>query len=318
MNIDDYNNLKHILQEFYGELEELDAKIDYSKRCVKETEAFARSITLSDSQYEDLKVFSPRLCDDEVRKIYSEKEKYEKVCQELERKREILVERMDNIKEILKYKNYNLTVLTVQEEDRQRIARDLHDTSVQNLAHLIHKIELCSLYIDKDPVQAKLELSLVNKCLKDTIDEIRNIIFNLRPMTFDDLGLKAAFERLIDSINENKKYKVILDIDEVSCENNLILVSIYRVVQESLINIVKHADGTEIYFSCKSVDGFCIITIRDNGKGFDMSNGRAEKHFGLSLMKERVKLLHGKMNMSSQLGEGTEIYMKIPLEIYTN
>lgn len=94
--------------------------------------------------------------------------------------------------------NNNLTIFKVQEEERQRIARDLHDTSLQNLTHLIHKIELSSLYIDKDPIQAKLELSIVEKSLRKTIEEIRNIIYDLRPMSFDDLGLKnAAFTIIV-------------------------------------------------------------------------------------------------------------------------
>lgn len=113
---------------------------------------------------------------------------------------------------------------------------------------MIHKIELSSLYIDQDPIKAKLELSLVNQVLKKTIDEIRNIIFDLRPMTFDDLGFKAAVERLLLNINENQKYFMETDIDDVSCENNLILVTLYRVIQECLNNIDKHAEAEKIIF----------------------------------------------------------------------
>ena len=104
--------------------------------------------------------------------------------------------------------NNNLTIFKVQEEERQRIARDLHDTSLQNLTHLIHKIELSSLYIDKDPIQAKLELSIVEKSLRKTIEEIRNIIYDLRPMSFDDLGLKNALLQLLSCINEDQKYQI--------------------------------------------------------------------------------------------------------------
>lgn len=111
--------------------------------------------------------------------------------------------------------NNNLTIFKVQEEERQRIARDLHDTSLQNLTHLIHKIELSSLYIDKDPIQAKLELSIVEKSLRKTIEEIRNIIYDLRPMTFDDLGLKNALLQLLSCINEDQKYQITYEIDNV-------------------------------------------------------------------------------------------------------
>ena len=104
---------------------------------------------------------------------------------------------MDSIKYIYNEIEYGKLILTIQEDERKRIARDLHDTSLQNLAHLIHKIELSSMYIDVDPNQAKLELASVNKKLREIIDEIRSILFDLRPMTFDDLGLKAALERLL-------------------------------------------------------------------------------------------------------------------------
>lgn len=84
------------------------------------------------------------------------------------------------------------------ETERKRIVSELHDTSLQNIAHFVHMIELASLYIDKDPARAKMELNSVSKGLHNVIEDIRSTIFNLRPMTFDDLGLKASFERLLD------------------------------------------------------------------------------------------------------------------------
>lgn len=211
--------------------------------------------------------------------------------------------------------NHNLTILNIQEQDRQRIARDLHDISLQNLTHLIHKIELSSMYIDTDPIQAKLELSIVNKRLRETIDEIRSIIFDLRPMTFDDLGLKVALKRLLVSISEECSCEVESDIDDVSCENNLVLVSIYRLCQESLNNFYKHAEANKLIFSCKNRDGKCILDIVDNGKGFESEKTNdGKRHFGLSLMRERVALLNGKIDIGSEPGKGTKIHIEIPLE----
>lgn len=213
-----------------------------------------------------------------------------------------------------KVRDNNLTVLKIQEEDRQRIARDLHDTSLQNLAHLIHKIELSSMYIDKDPIRAKLELSIVNKNLREIIDEIRNTIFDLRPMSFDDLGLKATFERIISSMNEDLAFEIESDIDEVSCDNDLVLATIYRVVQECFTNAIKHSQGTKIIFRCKCVDRNCIIDLIDNGKGFAEEDLKKDKHFGISVMKERVNLLGGTINIDSQVGVGTNIKIEIPLD----
>ena len=140
----------------------------------------------------------------------------------------------------------NISVISLQEEDRQRIARDLHDTSLQNLTHLVHKIELAGLYIDQDPVKAKLELAVIRQNIKSIIDEIRNTIFDLRPMTFDDLGLKAAFERLILLFNENHLYEMEVEIEEVSCDTRLVLLTIYRVIQECFTNIKKYSNATKV------------------------------------------------------------------------
>lgn len=317
MGKDDYDILKNLLNDFQLELNDLDDQIEYNRRCIKEADTYIKSFLNTES--EDFKIFSPRNAENvyqvEIQKTYSEKKEYEKKCCELENKKNILEERINYFEEILKHDKCNLTVLNIQEEDRQRIARDLHDTSLQNLTYLIHKIELSSLYIDKNPVQAKLELSLVNKCLKETIDEIRNTIFDLRPMTFDDLGLKAALERLLENINENQKFKIIQNIENVSCENNLVLVTIYRIAQESLNNIVKHSEASDIHFNCKCNEDNCILDIEDNGKGFDINGINGEKHFGLSLMKERAEILKGKIKIDSRINEGTRIHIEIPLKI---
>ena len=182
----------------------------------------------------------------------------------LSQKREKLLLRIEGFEKILSEEaDQGITALNLQEADRQRIARDLHDISLQKLAHMVHKIELGSLYIDKDPIRAKLELSVVNKRLREVIDEIRGIIYNVRPMTFDDLGIKAAFERLISLINENRTFEIDMDIEDVSCENDIVLVTIYRVVQECMTNIRKHAEATQIYFCGKVIgDNYNIIIRR--------------------------------------------------------
>ncbi len=210
----------------------------------------------------------------------------------------------------------NLKALSIQEQDRRRIARELHDISLQNIAHLTHKLQLAEMMIDKDPVGAKLELHLINKKLHEAMDDIRNIIFNLRPMSIDDLGLRESIERLIDLVNENHQYEITTDISDVSCENDLILVNIFWIVQEILLNIVKHAEATKIKFQCYQRDGICFLSIEDNGVGFDMENLERgdRKHFGISFLKERIDLLGGKLLIQTHIGEGVNVSVEIPLE----
>lgn len=212
--------------------------------------------------------------------------------------------------------NKRLQILDIQEKERHRIARDLHDTTLQNLSHLVHNIELSSLYIDKDPIRARLELEVVNKKLKSVIQEMRNIIFDLRPMTFDDFGIKESFERLVDKLKETSKISIDYNIDNINCNNSLILMTIFRIVEECLNNAIKHSGGSKIFFEIKKDDNDnCIIVVSDNGVSFDSKNISSSKdgHFGLCILEERVKLLSGTMQIDSKPEHGTTIKILVPL-----
>lgn len=314
---DNYNILSEMLTELKQELSDLNAQIHRNLLYIREAEFQLNSFEGEDS--DDFKIFSPRSMTDQhrekIEKLLSFKADFEERNRALDDEKKDLERKIDQLERILKQEYDNIAALQVQEEDRQRIAGDLHDTSLQNLTHLIHKIELCQMYIDQDPVKAKLELSLVSNNLKEIVEEIRNTIFDLRPMTFDDLGLKAAFERLLEKVNEKKEYEIISDIDDVSCENNSTLLYLYRVVQEGLNNIIKHADAKKICFSCKVKDSVCVIDMCDDGQGFyDEDMEKMDKHFGLTMMKERIELLNGRIDISSVRGEGTKIHIEIPVE----
>lgn len=206
-------------------------------------------------------------------------------------------------------------MIEMLETERQRIVSELHDTSLQNIAHFVHKIELASLYVDKDPVRAKTELSSVSKGLHNVIEDIRSTIFNLRPMVFDDLGLKASFERLLDLLNADRQYIMDIAIDDISCEtDDYFCITLYRVIQECLLNIKKHSHADKVWFYCKKYDHEYKITIRDNGVGFtsEEAEEKADSHFGLALIHEGVGLLDGTIHISSIVGEGTTIEISIP------
>ena len=210
-------------------------------------------------------------------------------------------------------------MIEMLETERKRIVSELHDTSLQNIAHFVHKIELASLYIDKDPDRAKMELSVVSKGLHNVIEDIRSTIFNLRPMTFEDLGLKASFERLLDFLNVEKEYSMDIDIDDISCEtDDYFCVTLYRVIQECLLNIKKHSGASKVLFHCKRDHYKYMILIQDNGKGFTMEKAedKANKHFGLALIHEGVGLLDGTIHISSVVGKGTTIEIEIPIDSY--
>lgn len=211
---------------------------------------------------------------------------------------------------------YNKTffAIDIKEKERQRIARDLHDISLQNLAHLVHKVELSSMYIDKDPIQAKLELASVQQELRKVIDDMRTVVYNLHPMSLEDLGLKETIERMIPLTNEDNKFFVETAIEEVSSDNKSLMLFLFRIIQECYNNAIKHSCGNKIFISLKTEDEKYFIDVRDNGNGFDEQNVEKKNcHFGLSIMKERVSLLNGQMKINSS-EKGTSISIIIPFQ----
>lgn len=315
-----HSSLREIYQSLLDEAEGVQKKINENLVCISEIDEYLSSIY--EQEDADFKVFSPR----NVESIYKEdidnhktkKYKLEIDNRSLYSRQNKLNVYLAGLKEAIDEKpaERNLWVLDIQEKERQRIARDLHDTSLQNLAHLVHKIELASMYIDKDVLQAKLELATVNKNLKAVIDEIRNTVFDLRPMSFDDLGLKESFERLFTRLKEiNTSFDFDTKIDTITCDNDLILMTIFRVVQEACSNAIKHSNGNKIKIVIEQIDNNCNIMIRDNGIGYSLDEvmEKKDKHFGIAIMKERVNLLGGNISFQSDADKGTEIRMCIPL-----
>lgn len=208
----------------------------------------------------------------------------------------------------------NKMVLTIQEAERQRIARDLHDTSLQNLTHIVHQLELFGLYMEKDPLKANIELLSIKQGLKSVIEEIRDIIFDLRPMTFDDLGLKETFEAFFQNLKSTTNLNYILNIEPVESNDQILLLNIYRIVIECIYNSIKHSQAKQIFFQCKSDKEYCYIWIEDNGIGFSKDDVYNKKnHFGLSVMYERIQMLNGDITIDTELGKGTKVYISIPL-----
>ena len=316
MTQDSFNILSEILIDLKHELSDLNMQIHFNHLHIRDAEE--RLKVFKNEESDDFKLFSPRSMSErfkeEIEIADSCKNEYEKKNEGLFEKREKLQNKIEKLEEIIKQENYDATVLSAQEEERQRIARDLHDTSLQNLIHLIHRVEICGMYIDEDLLKAKSELTMIGDGLKEVMREIRDIVFNLLPMPFENIGLKAALERLFKKTNERNDFKVVLDIDDVSCENEMILLCLYRIVQEGLSNIVKHSGADKIIFNCKVLNSVCTINLADDGQGFNIEDSMKEgEHYGLYLMRERVEHANGKMNISSVRGEGTKIQVEIPI-----
>lgn len=218
--------------------------------------------------------------------------------------------------------NQGIKILETQEIERKRIARDLHDSTVQNLTNLVHKTELCSKLVDMDTIRAKLELETMINTIRTTINDMRNIIYDLRPMSLDDLGLVVTLHRYIDQVMIHNDIKIELKVknDEINILP-VINLSLYRIIQESCNNSLKHSKAKNISVYLEYGCDYILVIIKDDGIGFD--NKKEEilinienSKFGLSIMKERVHLLSGTIKIVSSVDRGTQINVRVPLNLY--
>lgn len=217
-------------------------------------------------------------------------------------------------KDVLKLK-----ILETQENERQRIARELHDSSVQNLTSLVHKTELCSKLIDMDPIRCKLELSGMSKKIRKIIEDMRKMIYNLHPMSFDDIGFDVTIERILADAQKKGINTSYLVEGTVIPLKSVVALTILRVITEACNNSMKYAQADQLSVKITYATDSVQIIIQDDGIGFDVDSQENEiredySGFGLSTMKERICLLSGKIDIISKLGEGTEIIVKVPID----
>ncbi|MDE6567018.1 MAG: hypothetical protein K2K70_04695 [Lachnospiraceae bacterium] len=200
-------------------------------------------------------------------------------------------------------------ILYLQETERRRISEELHDTTVQELVYLSQQLELAFLYMDKDPVQARLEVLSSRKYVKHIIDGIRDIIYDLHPISFDDIGWEASMARLYDSLAYNNDINVSFDIENPDNDDGVTAVSLYRIICEACRNVLNHSQAENMWVSMKTEGDSIRLRIKDDGIGFRQTD--MEKHFGLQFIREKVLLLSGRMDIETGCG-GTELLIEVP------
>ena len=210
----------------------------------------------------------------------------------------------------------NIQLLESQENDRNRIAAELHDSVVQTMTGLVHKTEFCLLLMDTDSVRVKLELQKMIELTKSIINEIRDVIFNLRPLNLQN-NLSSSIEAFC--LQTQKTRSITSEISITGKEPELLPIwklTLYRVFQEAVSNVVLHSNATKMKVSLSFEEKTAHLCISDNGVGFASDNGNtnydSDKHFGISFMKERVHLLQGTINITSEAGKGTSVDVRVP------
>lgn len=207
-------------------------------------------------------------------------------------------------------------LLLVQEQDRNRIAADLHDSTVQSMTALLHKVELIERYQELDRNRAAMELSGMKDSIREMIREMREIIFDLRPMSLENLGLWMAVKEFLDKVRERESvqlhFEVSREAQELKLQND-IEINLFRMIQEAVNNSVKHAQASLISVSAEYSAKVLMIVISDDGEGFHAAEASREDTFGMRILQERANILDASFKVQSGKS-GTEITIQLPLD----
>ncbi len=222
------------------------------------------------------------------------------------------VQRQDAIRGELLREMYS-----IQEEERKRIARELHDETSQTLASLAASLEAVASVLPADATEVRDRLRKLKSLSVGILDEINKLIYELRPTLLDDLGLVAAARWLAES--NLRASGVVVNFRTMGRgrrQPSPMETMLFRVIQEAISNIARHADAKNVNVSLHFRKSAVRVDIRDDGRGFDVEEAISSKHrprgLGLLGMKERVELFNGSFTIRSRLGEGTDLTFTVP------
>lgn len=214
-----------------------------------------------------------------------------------------------------------LKIILAQEEERKRISREIHDGPAQLLANMVLRTEIVERMLMKQDFQTvKEEIVDLKHQVRSSLEEMRKVIFNLRPMTLDDLGLAPTLRKYVHDFEEKTKIRATFEIKGKEQRlSSAMEAAIFRLVQEALNNAAKHAFPTYVGVELTYQAQMLKILVRDNGLGFKVEllqqKNKEHVHFGLIGMRERVELLEGRMEIESAENQGTKIIIHIPINV---
>lgn len=211
---------------------------------------------------------------------------------------------------------FGLRIIEAQEEERKRLSREIHDGPAQMLANVMMRSELIERVSREQGMDAALkEIKDLRIMVRSALYEVRKIIYDLRPMALDDLGLIPTLKRYLETTEEYHKIPIkFVNIGEEKRLAPRFEVALFRLVQEAVQNAIKHADANEIQVKIELRKNAGKLIVKDNGIGFDTAN-KKDGSFGIMGMKERIELLKGEITFDSSLGKGTTITIDVPLMV---
>jgi two-component system sensor histidine kinase DegS len=209
---------------------------------------------------------------------------------------------------------FGLKIIEAQEEERRRLSREIHDGPAQMLANILLRSEIIERTIHENSVDAAIqEIHSVRKMIRSSLYEVRKIIYDLRPMALDDLGLIPTIRKYIANLIDFHKTEIdFVFLGEEERLEHKYEVALFRLMQEAVQNALKHARPSLVQIKLQIQKGNIILIIKDDGIGFDPAI-KKDDSFGLVGMKERVDMLGGEMEVNSRLNDGTTIIIRVPL-----
>jgi len=215
-------------------------------------------------------------------------------------------------KEKTQQEEFTKKLIESQENERKRVAAELHDSLGQDLLIIKNKA-LVSIKKTNDLEKFKKEMSEISDLTSATLNDVREISYNLRPYELDRLGLTKTIESMIDRANNSTNIIFVANIDDIDkVYIPEVEINIYRIIQESLNNVIKHSEAKEVIVSVLKRQNEILVNISDDGKGFDVRNTK-RKGFGLKGIEERVKLMGGSFEIESERGRGTKLIVNCKL-----
>jgi two-component system sensor histidine kinase DegS len=205
-------------------------------------------------------------------------------------------------------------LVNVQEAERQRLSRQMHDGPAQALSNFILQTEIAMRLFDVDPAQARTELGSLKVAAMSTFQKVRNFIFELRPMMLDDLGLAPTIERYAHMFKEQAGVEVSVTV--TGSERRMepyVEVMVFRAMQELLSNAVHQNQANLVKIQLDMGDTLVKLGMDDNGKGFDTDALGKEANLGMKLIKERTEMFGGTFDINSSRGKGARVSLSIPV-----
>ena len=197
-------------------------------------------------------------------------------------------------------------------EERNRVARELHDSVTQKLFGLTLTAEAAATVIDRDPEEAKAQLRRLQQLTREAMDELRSLIFELRPPAAESEGLATALRKHVDVLQSVHGDAVALSV-EGDGEPRASAGEVLRIAQEALQNALRHAGASRVDVRLRAEDGHLSVAVADDGIGFDPDEpGLRSRRLGLTSMEERARALGGTLSIQSQPGAGTTIVLEVP------